>query len=262
MMDFLSESFSVKLVSVLTMEMEPRDTYVPPRPYSTLSFRLKGSATISDAAQTFQVGDHDIVYIPAGVGHHLTSDAEKLIVVHFNITGKEQQNLEVYSSSNPDSLRELFVLLAEVWGTRRGYYLRSMTLFHRVLESLYFQGSRGGDPNYDRIKETVQYIHREFRSSTLSVQTLCQMSGMSDTYYRKLFWDLFQTTPNRYINNLRISYAEELLSTSVYSVEQVAERCGFSDVKYFSAVFKKKLGCPPSVYKSQHMQPPCLWDFL
>ena len=31
---------------------------------------------------------------------------------------------------------------------------------------------------------------------------------------------------------------------------EVAERCGFSDGKYFSTVFKKLRGCPPSIMRT------------
>jgi len=49
---------------------------------------------------------------------------------------------------------------------------------------------------------------------------------------------------------IRVNNAEMLLSTGEFSVTEVAERCGFRDVSYFSNVFKSMKGYPPSnVYK-------------
>jgi AraC-like DNA-binding protein len=53
---------------------------------------------------------------------------------------------------------------------------------------------------------------------------------------------------------MRLSYAEKLLSRGRYSVLEVAEMSGFSDVKYFSRVMKREYGVPPSeLYK--HIKP-------
>ena len=72
---------------------------------------------------------------------------------------------------------------------------------------------------------------------------------MSDTYFRKLFYKVFNTTPLSYINSLRIERAKALLSELNSTVDQVAQKSGFSDAKYFSTVFKKFVGVPPSKYR-------------
>ena len=71
---------------------------------------------------------------------------------------------------------------------------------------------------------------------------------MSDTYFRRLFFREFGTTPLRYLTDLRISYAKELLSSGYYTVRQVAANVGFEDAKYFCTVFRKKCGCTPSEF--------------
>ena len=47
---------------------------------------------------------------------------------------------------------------------------------------------------------------------------------------------------------LRIEYAKELIHSKYYTISQCAEMSGFSDAKYFSTVFKKYTGIPPSKY--------------
>ena len=49
-------------------------------------------------------------------------------------------------------------------------------------------------------------------------------------------------SPVKYVTALRLDHAKELLITGQYSVGEVAELCGFENVYYFSAVFKKTPG--------------------
>ena len=52
-----------------------------------------------------------------------------------------------------------------------------------------------------------------------------------------------------YLTDLRIGKAKELLSGEDLSVQDVAERVGYQDLKYFSKLFKKVTGVSPSDYK-------------
>ena len=49
----------------------------------------------------------------------------------------------------------------------------------------------------------------------------------------------------KYKTMLRVEKARELLSTKEYSVKEVSNIVGYSDVSYFSRIFKKELGYPP-----------------
>ena len=69
---------------------------------------------------------------------------------------------------------------------------------------------------------------------------------MSETYFRRLFYKNFFQTPTQYITKLKLKYAEELLSSGKYSIEETAYMSGFSDAKYFSRVIKSVYGYPPS----------------
>jgi AraC-like DNA-binding protein len=46
---------------------------------------------------------------------------------------------------------------------------------------------------------------------------------------------------------IRIEIAKNMLYSGEYSVSQVAEQCGFSDIYYFSKAFKKAVGVNPSI---------------
>ena len=59
----------------------------------------------------------------------------------------------------------------------------------------------------------------------------------------------FQLSPIKYITKKRISYACDLLVSNKYSVSDIASMTGYSDVYYFSRVFKENTGMSPLEYK-------------
>jgi AraC family transcriptional regulator, arabinose operon regulatory protein len=79
-----------------------------------------------------------------------------------------------------------------------------------------------------------------------------ELSGMATSihlnpvYFGKLFKKNTGYSFKEYLNLIRINNAEMLLATGEFNVTEVAERCGFNDVSYFSNVFKSIKGFPPS----------------
>ena len=56
----------------------------------------------------------------------------------------------------------------------------------------------------------------------------------------------------QYLINLKIERAKELLTEdNQLMIKDIAEIVGYPDPYYFSKVFKKKVGCWPSEYKSE-----------
>ena len=249
-MKFLENDFSVKIISILLLDWDSNNVTVPKRNYNAISFRLNGSAEFSNGQKTQTANDNAIVFMPEGVGYHLKSDYEKIIVIHFELEGEKQNDYEVINTDNYSVLRELFIKALETWnGKKLGYYLKTMSVFYRILEKISLvKAENSNHSSFDKIKKSIRYLHENFTDSQLTVETLYNISNMSDTYFRKLFYDNYKTTPNKYLTELRLSYAEELLGSGFYTVERVAERCGFEDPKYFSKLFKKKHNLSPSVY--------------
>ena len=66
----------------------------------------------------------------------------------------------------------------------------------------------------------------------------------------KLFHEYTGMTFPEFINDLRLTYAKELLlSDRDLNVKRVAQLCGFGTTSYFSQQFKKKFGMTPQEYK-------------
>ena len=103
---------------------------------------------------------------------------------------------------------------------------------------------------YEKIKKAVNYIHEHYTTEQLSVNTLSEMCNITPEYFRQIFKSQFGVSPIKYINELKIKHAEELLKSDISSVTDAMIMSGYSDISYFSREFKKMYGTSPKKYKS------------
>ncbi len=84
------------------------------------------------------------------------------------------------------------------------------------------------------------------------ISLLCHHISKSESQTIRLFKGLFGITPYTYVLQKKIDFAKKLLIDTSLSVREIAAKLCFSDEYYFSGIFKKKVGCPPTQYRRQH----------
>jgi len=128
-----------------------------------------------------------------------------------------------------------------------GYMLKCRGLFmqilHRFLELLvYKERSFAGD---FRITKVIRYMAKNY-SERLTVKSMADLVSLNPTYFGDLFQRTTGTSFNRYLIQIRIKNAEDMLLSGEYKVGDVAEACGFTDTSHFYKQFKHVKGFPPS----------------
>ena len=102
----------------------------------------------------------------------------------------------------------------------------------------------------DIIMPVLTYINANYNKQ-LSLEELAQKSGYSKSRFSHIFSEVMHTTPVKYQNEIRLRAASEMLTATSLSVTEIALSCGFSDPLYFSRLFKKRFGIPPSDYRNK-----------
>lgn len=102
--------------------------------------------------------------------------------------------------------------------------------------------------NIEMVKSGISYIKKHFYEQP-SVDDIANHAGYSKYYFCRCFKEITGYTVNSYINSVKIEHAKELLTTHNQSVSEVSEICGFSDISYFTKIFKKYTGVLPSKLK-------------
>lgn len=96
------------------------------------------------------------------------------------------------------------------------------------------------------LSELAAYIYEN--ASEVTVGMLTEMSGMSASTLRRKFAARFGTTPVGYINSVKIENAKTLFESGITKIKDVSMLCGIEDEFYFSRLFAKIAGMPPSAY--------------
>lgn len=101
--------------------------------------------------------------------------------------------------------------------------------------------------NNDCIKKGILYIREHF-TETLNLEMIAAYAGFSRYYFSRKFKEITGLSVMKYVENLRCRYAKELLEKGV-CVSTAALESGFTDVSYFTKVFKRQYGILPSACK-------------
>ncbi len=94
------------------------------------------------------------------------------------------------------------------------------------------------------------YIKKNLKSD-LSVEGLSRMFNISVSTLYKISNNQFGCGLQAYIINCRINAAKELLKKTdkIYTISDVANEVGISDVNYFIRIFKKQVGMTPKQFQ-------------
>lgn len=100
--------------------------------------------------------------------------------------------------------------------------------------------------------DAIEYIRLHYREPDICVELISSQFHMSVSYFSKLFNEYIGMTFPEFINDLRLTYASELLTANPsVSIKKIAEICGFNNTSYFSAQFRKKFGISPSSFRNK-----------
>lgn len=220
---------------------------IAPRDYAALTFRIKGTAKIKVDNKTYSVGANEVLYLPQGVAYTAEYDDNEILAIHFK-TQDSDQAAEVYSLANSEEIYRAFLRACDFWKNKEpGYEANVLSQLYSILGKLCNNAITDKMPEH--FTSAISYINANYRSSSLSADSICKNALISATTLRALFQKYYQKTPTEYITQLRLEYARSLISCGV-PIEQAAEKSGFNDPKYFARVVKKHLLCTPRELKS------------
>lgn len=111
------------------------------------------------------------------------------------------------------------------------------------------------NPGTTRMTSTqIAHLLKDFLvanyASDINLNLIANNMNYSSSYLTKIFSQVYNCTPTRYITNLRIIQAQKmLLHDPELSIRQIGEMVGYHDQGYFSRIFKKQTGMSPFDYR-------------
>ena len=223
--------------------------------YNELIFHFSGHATVYFDDLVLETKPNTIRFLPQGeTGRYdvLRHERGECIDVCFSADRPPSSQAFVMNVAQSEKLGALFKKLFSTWVSKKeGYYFESVSLLYRIFAEMQKDTSI---PNRhkSKIAPAMEMIHNEFLTRDFSLNELAAMCGMGESYFQKLFKEIHGISPKKYIIQLKINHACDLLRLERYIVTQIAELCNFSDVYFFSRQFKEYMGITPTQFINKY----------
>lgn len=222
------------------------------RSHSSIGMRLSGKSEIKCDKRLFSVEENQLLYIPSMVKYSQRSTYEEFISVCFIEHGEASRTIELLSLPETGRIREELIRLHSIWSEGgRGYRLECQAILYSILHDAYLMSSEADGKHtraYEIIRPAMEHIYANYKFGGIRIAALAKLCYISETYFRRLFKEIFGVSPQAFINTLRIDTAASILESGDFSVGDAAAAAGFSDAKYFSREFKKAKGVSPTSY--------------
>lgn len=258
----LSELTVTRLHAVNRRNFQVKETYYRRnRAMFALCCKIHGR-TVYEANGIRSISDSShIVLLPKGSSYQITyEELGECFMIEFD-TDKDfvVSDIQSIAISNPLEIQTLFRRLERLWTMKKpAHRNKCMAGLYEILsrleeaDSVSYQLSR----KYTLIRPSMEYLETHYQDCDLDVDTLAAASGISAIYFRKIFTGLYQLPPAKYLQNIRIEKAKELLISDYRSVGEIASEVGFSSIYHFCKIFKKVTGCTPTEYAKTAAQLP------
>lgn len=105
----------------------------------------------------------------------------------------------------------------------------------------------------DAIEKVISFIQEHYHED-IGAEQAAAYAEMSVSYFSLLFKQETGVTFLEYVTNYRIEKACFFLTHTKLKTYEIAEKVGYTDQRYFSQVFKKRLHQTPSEYRKQHAE--------
>ncbi len=174
----------------------------------------------------------------------------KYYYVHFLGQFNEKSGIPIRGHFDVDDIRKSFEMLDYLYMSRTGSVYAKNALFYDILSKLNPQKVNVGQSG-KALDEIEKYILVHFADSDFSVSSLNKLFYFSEDYLIRLFKERYKKTPYKYVTELRIEYAKQLMLSTSKTVGEIANECGYNEYSVFYKSFVQATGKSPKVWREE-----------
>ena len=200
---------------------------------------------------TWRVGPGEIFVIPPYEETYYEADMEKpwrYIWVGFTMEGDELSVLEepVIRCAGAGAVFEDMLRCSKLNNGRSAFLSGKIwELMSVLLEQ--------GEEDSDYVKKALSYMNSEYVHG-ITVQQIAEKVNLDRSYFSSMFKEQMGVSPQKYLMNLRLMKAAELMTTYRETPSTAGASVGYPDLYHFSKVFKQHFGVSPRSYQKQYFE--------
>jgi AraC family transcriptional regulator len=225
----------------------------------TLSGR--GELRMKDKVYPVNPGEAMLLTAPEDHCYYFPSDSDSWEFIFITMYGRETMRLfnQLRKQSGSivkfgkDSLpvQKAFLIIEKRKNSEiDNQYIASALTYDFMMSLIDYVRPAGQGEN--KTPEFISRVHEyclKNMSRAVSVNDMAKCAGYSRYHFTRLFKEHTGSSPQYFMNELRIRIAIQLLQTEQLSVKEIAQRCGFEDVSYFCKIFRKFQKVSPNEFR-------------
>ena len=233
-------------------------------------FVLKGRVGITAGKSVYHLNEGQMILHPPMEFHRIWNDGDtpvQFLIISFAAEHFSLDTHRIFTFPSADTITELVRELRRLFVTEEILLLKMVdegcaaavqSVANRIEN--YFLGllsrketfpAAEEDKHADLYSMAVSVMHQNL-SGRLAATQIAEHCGMSVSTMQKLFLRYTGIGMMNFYASLRMRHAKQLLESGK-SVKEVGALLGYSDQNYFSTVYRRYFGEPPSAVKGKRM---------
>lgn len=227
-----------------------------------LIYIISGKMQLSSGNTKAEAFDGDVVIFPPKKEYgHIHPENEKLNYLWVHFTGSDVEKIlkeykigifpQVNKTTEKNHIQTRFQRLFDCFLINDELREKDLTASLDKLLIEIARAIRDRDVPRKSLSKALRYIN-DYYNTAIKIPDLAKMENMSMTGFNLSFKEKMGASPTKYIINLRMNTARELLEDSDLPIKQISVMCGYPDYHFFAKVFKENVGISPKNYRKQH----------
>ena len=240
--------------------------------------------------------DWQLIYIVSGKAYfHFHDISNETIVNSGNIILFQPKELQKYEYYGADKTEVFWVHFTgsdvknlmhryQIPFEQHVFYVGNSTeyvhIFHRMIQEMQMRGEgfeemltillgqiliflgrsiSNGIDSHQRMRFEIENACKYFienYNASVNIEKYAESIGLSSAWFISQFREYTGSTPGQYLITLRMTNAQHLLRETNDSIGRIALQVGYENPLYFSRIFKKQTGLPPSQYRLKFKNSP------
>jgi len=247
-------------------------------PENQLIYYIKGSGKEIIEKKEYEVFPGTIFLIPGNKKHSFIPSkgtSAEIFTLRFEIVKNVIVNLKKDKMSSLKILKFLYSKTPNIWKTSNERKNQIDTLINKINDTLrekefgylialngyillllkeflisMIEKKRNMELSMrDRFFIDITNYLKENFDKKITSKELASVFRISQNYLQKIVKSYTGYSFTRYFNEIKIDYAKKMLKETTLEIKEIAGKVGIFDINYFSRLFKKIEGLPPSKYR-------------
>ena len=243
-------------------------------------FTLSGEAELSIENQHYILTPGSLFYCRAGSLYTIRSTNAHLISLNFDLTHQRSERVTAFSPvdakdgitlpeinwnvicnsdfinshlflSRANDFKKSLEKILDEFSTQKIFYSEtSSALLKGILTQLHRRSIDTSTNSSNAVSKTIAYIKTNY-DKPLTNDMISNLTGYHEYHLNRLFLKHTGTSLHKYMLNIRINEAKNMLLNTDLSLTSISEKVGFNSNTYFSTYFKQTEGFSPLEFRKR-----------